>query len=256
MGQKFYSDKILGLSYSAGVVTLGSGSILTIGGQQYTLSANVNLTLPTLASVTLYMLYAVASNGVVSLVQSTNVNSVGPSGQNAWKLVGAYYSNGIATPAFGAFVSIEGVPTSGVFQFTPTIANHGTVSTVAFYAKRQGGDLFVDGTFASGTVVAGLGSFSLPGSLALDTTLIGINNNTGQNGSVWGHLSSQGGITGQFCVLSAPATSTTLLYMGPVWNSASTSPLTPANAAYSNAALGINYKVPISGWDSKPLRDL
>lgn len=105
MAQKFYNDKITSMTHSAGTLTLGAGSILTIGGQQYTLSSNVNVALPSLAASQLYMVYAIVTNGVVSIVSSTNFNSTGPTGALSYKLVGAYVSTVTAT--FGDMLAVD-----------------------------------------------------------------------------------------------------------------------------------------------------
>lgn len=119
MGQRLFEDRIGTLSESSGIITL-QPSVLTIGGQQYSTNA---LTAFTIADVLLklYYIYAVESSGVVSLIVSENVNSVGPAGQTVWKLVGAYYVGArgddlSGTLRFGSFVNIEGVPESEQFQ--------------------------------------------------------------------------------------------------------------------------------------------
>lgn len=103
MGQRFKEDQIGSLSHGGGTITL-TASRLTIGGQQYSVP-QLQLTLPTLTANTRYMLYVVVNAGVFSLIQSTNVNSVGPVGYSSWKLVGAYYSNYLL--AFASFADIN-----------------------------------------------------------------------------------------------------------------------------------------------------
>ena len=107
MAQRFLgSDTIGSLSQGSGTFTLAA-SRLTIGGQQYKTSA-LSVT-PTLAANTMYCLYVVLSSGVLTLVSSTNVNSVGPAGFSSWKLVGAYVTNYLS--AFTRFLPIEGIVT-------------------------------------------------------------------------------------------------------------------------------------------------
>lgn len=110
MGQILQTDKIGTLSQSTGTITLTASSsvpsYLTIGGQQYQITANLTRTIATDVTLTLqnlYMVYAVLSGGVVVLRVSTNLNSVGPAGFTSWKLVGAFYTDTAA--AFNAFVS-------------------------------------------------------------------------------------------------------------------------------------------------------
>lgn len=111
MGQKLRDDKIGTLSHSSGVITLGA-SYLTIGGQQY-ITGTLNRTITadvTLVANNLYMIYAVLSSGVPDLRVSANLNSVGPAGFSSWKLVGAFYANGLSSVSLGSFVNIKGVP--------------------------------------------------------------------------------------------------------------------------------------------------
>jgi len=137
MGQKLYTDKISQLTHSAGNILLASGAILTIGGQQYVTTSQLSVALPALTANTLYMVYAVVSGGVPALVISQNVNSVGPAGQSAWKLVGALYSDGNPSVGFGAFVNITGTPKTGL------IAGGATVVT-AHTSNPTKGTIIVD----------------------------------------------------------------------------------------------------------------
>lgn len=136
MAQKLRDDKIGTITQSSGIITMaasaGSPAWLTIGGQQYKVTSALNLTIPTLTANTLYMVYAVQTSGVVSLVQSTNVNSVGPAGFLSWKLVSAYYSDG--NLSFGSFVNITGIPkTLNRITYSGTIvdANNSNVQSGA-----------------------------------------------------------------------------------------------------------------------------
>lgn len=133
--QKLRSDRIGTLTESAGIITLASTaarpSFFTIGGQQYKVTSNLTYTEATHTAVTLYYIYAVLSSGVVTLVRSTNVNSVGPAGFSAWKLVGAYYSDGLGGLGFGSFVSITGIPqTLNRIKYIGDIVDSGTNGSV------------------------------------------------------------------------------------------------------------------------------
>jgi hypothetical protein len=94
--QKLQNDTIGALAQNSGSISLAP-SVLTIGGQQYITTATLFLTVGTLTANALYLIYAVASVGVVSLVSSLNVNSVGPATYTSWKLVGAFYTNASGT---------------------------------------------------------------------------------------------------------------------------------------------------------------
>lgn len=131
MGQSFpFLEKIAAISHSAGDINLASGSLITIGGQQYSpgaLTRTISLDV-TLTARNAYMVYAVVSGGVVSLRISTNINSVGPAGFTAWKLVGAFYTD--ASAAFDSFVSKTGASNSSI---TTILSGSGTYNT-ALYA--------------------------------------------------------------------------------------------------------------------------
>jgi len=139
-------DKITALNHSTGVINLAAGAILTIGGLQYTTDAVKSVTLSGLVGTQRYQIYAVISSGDVILVTSTNENSVGPAGYTSWKLVGSFYTGGLAVPAFGAFVNIRGVPkTDRRIQYLGEIVdqNNTDVRSVSpltniFYWERNG----------------------------------------------------------------------------------------------------------------------
>src|SRR5438067_1862472 len=117
MGQILRPDLIKPMvKDSSTQIRLPAGSWLTIGGQQYNPTSDLTLTLGTLVASTLYMVYAVVSGGVVSLTYSTNMNSVGPAGYLAWKLVGSFYASTV--PDFGSFCNIDGIPSSDPQAFT------------------------------------------------------------------------------------------------------------------------------------------
>lgn len=110
MAQKLFDDKIGNLTHAGGTITIAP-SIITVGGQQYRTTSPLSRPIVSdvvLAANSLYMVFAVLVSGVVELRISSNVNSVGPSGFAAWKLVGAFYSNGNSPIAFGSFVNIKG----------------------------------------------------------------------------------------------------------------------------------------------------
>jgi len=141
MGQRFLEDKITALSESSGTITLASGARLTIGGQQYVTAGALNVAADLSNANTRYQIYAVRNAGATELVVSSNENSVGPAGHNAWKLVGSYYSNGESTVAFGSFVNIEGSPTTkgGVeFELVPTIGTLSSSAVIEAEWRREG----------------------------------------------------------------------------------------------------------------------
>lgn len=94
MPQVLRQDKIGALSHNAGAIDLGA-SVLTIGGQQYSVSS-LSRTITddvTLAANERYQVFAVVFGGVAALRISTNENSVGPAGFDSWKLVGSFWTD-------------------------------------------------------------------------------------------------------------------------------------------------------------------
>jgi len=122
MGQILFTDKIGQLTYSNPNVnmlsSISSPSYITIGGQQYTVTANLSVSTGSLTANNLYFVYAVQTAGVVSLAVSTNVNSIGPAGFASWKLIGAFYSD--ASSIFNAFVSKSSITPSTFNVITST----------------------------------------------------------------------------------------------------------------------------------------
>jgi len=144
MGQRIKEDKFGTISHSSGTISLAA-SILTIGGQQYVTSALSRLisTDVTLVALTRYMVYAVISGGSPALRISTNVNSVGPAGFTGWKLVGAFYSDGMSPVAFGSFVNLEGKPGTNYMPYQPVWSSSGTQPTLG--ASSLTGRVRLDG---------------------------------------------------------------------------------------------------------------
>lgn len=123
-------DKIGALSQASTTVSLAA-STLTIGGQQYRTTTTITRTIAsdvTLAACSRYQVFAVQVGGAVELRISASENSVGPSGFTAWKLVGSFYANGLASVGFGSFVNIEGTPESEWFDVTVS-PSEGTFAT-------------------------------------------------------------------------------------------------------------------------------
>ena len=106
IGQQIKDERLGTISHSAGIISLAPSTV-NIGGIQVdtdALSRNIISDL-TMTANTLYMVYAVMLTGAPVMRISTNVNSVGPAGFTSWKLVGAFYSNGMSPIAFGSFVN-------------------------------------------------------------------------------------------------------------------------------------------------------
>lgn len=121
--------------------------------------------------------------------------------------------------------------------YTPTITGYGTVSSAKGTYRQVGDSLYVKLYFVAGTVTSTLASFSLPGGFTLSSntsTKLPISNTTSQSGIVCGSYVANTvdtNLTNAWMgpVLTAPATSTSLIYVG-ITSSAVGSSLIPAAA--------------------------
>jgi hypothetical protein len=143
MGQKLRDDKIGTLSGGSSITMAASSSspaYLTLGGQQYRVTSNVSIAVGSPSSNTLYFIYAYLSGGNVALDINSSVPSVYLTANSGRKLVGAFYSTGTASPGFGSFVNITGVPESNFFDYTPTSGWNTNVTHSG--SKKRVGDSF------------------------------------------------------------------------------------------------------------------
>ncbi len=246
MAQKLFEDKIGALSHNAGIISLAP-SKLTIGGQQYVTTSVLQLVLPALTANALYMLYATVSGGVVSLVQSTNFNSIGP-GTTSWKLVGAYMASDVAV--WGAFVNIEGTPrTQSALTYLPSSTGFGTLSGQACTFARDGKYLLGDLRWATGTVVGSVARIGLPVNLSADTAYLA--STTHILGPVLNNSSVQ--ITNAVIITSDSLTN--ILFND--FNSLSASGRLGNTSPFASGQIqSCQVRIPISGWDNKSLKDL
>ncbi len=252
MAQVLKADKIGTLSHSSGTISLAS-STLTIGGQQYTNSTSLNRLITsdvTMTANTLYMIYAVRNSGNTELRISTNFNSVGPTGFLSWKLVGAFYSNGVTgSIAFGSFITIDGTPTSNQWNFTPTGAWTSNI-TYSGFLERRGDRLVYIGFYSlTGAPNAVQQFWNMPTNLPLDISKVTPNFGcvgvgTAQDSGVASYM---GGIQ----LLSG------LMYLYVQTAAQSTGITNNAPVTWGNADSGtIEVEVPIVGWSNTPIKDL
>ncbi|OQW46488.1 MAG: hypothetical protein A4S09_16355 [Proteobacteria bacterium SG_bin7] len=261
MPQKLFEDKIGLLSHSAGSITLAA-SRLTIGGQQYVTTSLTRAiaTDLTMTANTLYMIYAVLNSGVVELRFSANVNSSGPAGFTAWKLVGAFYSN--ATPAFGAFVNIDGIPMSGEIAYSPSLQSSGggniTLNATGVispygYWQRIGNQLKMYAGFRNGT--GGTATGAAGGiMLGLPSGIVGTSNRA-SDGNFGTFVASGGGYKG------GPGADTHDWYF--VSNGTTLTPIRPLSGSVLAVAdlvaqysLNVDTTFGIAAWSNTPLKDL
>lgn len=265
MGQRLKEDKIGTLSHSSGTISVAA-SILTIGGQQYVTSALSRLisTDVTLIAATRYMVYAVISGGNPALRISTNVNSVGPAGFASWKLVGAFYSDGMSPVAFGSFVNIEGVPSTSYISYQPVWASSGTQPTLGngtltgkfkIWGDTQEVHFELNG---GSTTSAGTGGYTMSLPLATDAAKMAVANPTS---TILSLVNSQyGNQRVQILTYNNP-TSVLFFLMTDAGGAGNidfggqltaTSPTTFANGH----KLGARFQLPVAGITNIPLKDL
>jgi hypothetical protein len=273
MSQVLRKDLIKNLAHSAGNITVDAGSRLTIGGQQYTTSAQLSVALPSLTANGLYFIYATLNAGVPQLTISQNVNSVGPVGFASWKLIGALYANGMSPVAFGSFVNIEGSPQSEVIDgglisidATTTAPTKGATSLDRIQWRRNGDKLEAEYDYVqtgAGTTGSGEYIFGLPSSLvmasfvALYTSSIGGGDNINVNPSVigYGHVGNSAGDRGA-AYMVAYSTSAFRMLGSIVFTGYNA--IDSTFFALNSPTMGYKAKicVPIAGWNNKSLKDL
>ncbi len=241
IGQKIKEEKIGILSHNAGIISLAISTI-NIGGIQVdtdplsrTISSDVTMT-----ANTLYMVYVAMLTGAPVMRISANVNSTGPSGFASWKLVGAFYSNGVTgSIAFGSFVNIDGPQKTNNIPYLPSFVNLGTVTGVDIRWSRDASILRIEGRFTSGTVSAGSATISLPDSFIGSPT----------NAFICGDYGTQGTTTGSATVYN---NATNVLFFGMAnWGVAAT-----GSQVATGGFNSFNASIPITGWDNTQIRDL
>ena len=271
-------DKIGTLSESGGNILL-QASILTIGGRQYETTNQISVALPAMTANSRYQVYAVQTAGVVSLVISQNENSTGPVGYAGWKLVGSLFADGVGT--FGSFVTITGIPTSGIFNAGPTVVTastpptKGTVTRDNVWCKQVGDEMEIRMEYAQtagGSAGVGAYRYSLPNNEKIDLTRVtaGLIGTDGTDDE-WGESNHVG--TFSFTELVSADQSG----FGPVvvydedtiaacFLSISDTPGTVVGVHsatgtpnYANVSvlmqLNFSFKVPIQGWTNTPIED-
>lgn len=255
MGQFFYPEYVPQLvKTSSTQVKLPSGAILNIGANQYKTLSDIYLNL-TMSANTLYMVYAVVSGGSVMLVQSTNVNSVGPSGYSAWKLVGAFYSNTAATEIL-YLVNVEGRPETE-FASNPGIiipaAGFGTCSNQFYSMARLGDSMKLFGQFQMGTVAASASYLTLS-NFTLDPAKISVNdrNLIGHGKPLYGTLG------GDYRIIQIIARQSTLDRVWTSWQTTLNIWDTHNISTIFSTSQGFSFEMSanIQGWSNTPLRYL
>ena len=116
---------------------------------------------------------------------------------------------------------------------------------------RKGENLYVKGSFTSGTVAGSLATLTLPNNLTIDTTKTSITNTSGNPGPMVGNYEeSTATANTRGVMVTATGTSTSLVYFG-ISESNASSAITPGNGnavTSTGAVVTVDFVVPISGW--------
>jgi hypothetical protein len=179
MGQIFFQDnapemvRASATTATLAATNLGQPTRLTVGGQQYALSATLTLNTATTGfggldtgtlsnTNSIYYVYAVVQSGVIGLVASLTSPSTGPAGfTSAYKLVGALFSMDSGNQ-IGSMITIYGEATSEFQRFTPPISNVGSKGfTNNGLWRREGQFMRIRFDFDGDAVASGSASSTL-----------------------------------------------------------------------------------------------
>lgn len=224
------------LSHSAGVISAYINGVL------------FQVSVGTLTANTLYMIYYTSAG----LVISTNVNSVGPSGYSGWVLVGAFYSNGLSSVGFGAFIKdVNSPPQSETWDWLPTGAWTGNVTyTGKALRNKEFIELTVVMTCSAAPSPNVQQSFNNPTNITMDTTKA-----NGSNFYAAGVGTCQdSGVNSRGCIMQSLGG---IIY--PYWINSITIDGVVLTLPFTWGAgdvITANYKFPVTGWTATPLKDL
>lgn len=144
--------------------------------------------------------------------------------------------------------TVSGPVVTDWVAYTPTFTSIGTVTGINFMWRRVGGDMEIKGNAIAGTAAATLWSMTLPSGVSLDTTRLTASNTTAAAGQLVGGMQYSGAASGVYNIVTASATSTTLLYNANV--NSGTTQLIPqtANTGANANPFSMWVRIPISGW--------
>jgi hypothetical protein len=186
-------------------------------------------------------------------LQTTSSQTIGGVAGGSYKLV----TNGetLVVESDGANWRIAGRKTRTLStSFTPTLTGFGTVSSESGKWRREGNRMrgFVE--FVCGTVGTSTGSLTIPGSQTLDTNELLITGNTTANpgDTVGRYDTSVAAVSQSGTMITAPGTSTSLIYISNVLNVAASHVIPTQNVSSSGAGTGstvhIVFDIPITDW--------
>ena len=147
----------------------------------------------------------------------------------------------------GGWIVFHSYTDTEATAYTPTIsAGFGTATGVAGTWWRRGDRMKILVSFTSGTVAASLGTCTLPSGATIDANKLTITGNTSaQPGNVVGMWTPNVASPQRNAALTAPGTSTTLIYMG-----SNATPLTPSNGTTtaSTTVHSLEAEFPVTDW--------
>lgn len=144
-----------------------------------------------------------------------------------------------------------GSPITDWVSYTPTYTGFGTPTNASAKYRREGDSLHVQAYLTTGTNTAVIASMTLPSGLSIDSSKVTVNNTTSASGHKWGWYVQTGAGTGYGNIVSATATSTSLVYFA--YNPSNANTLIPsiANSAVSSTTnTSLDFIIPILGWSS------
>jgi len=220
-------------NYPGGNVTAVSStySILTSDGFLVLSGASFTITLPTAVGVKCQE-YTLKHTGTSIAQQytiaTTSSQTIGGIAGGSYVLMTAQESLTVFSDGSNWQIKQHFTET-GPNAYTPTITGVGTATTISFFWERHGALMRIYGAFTSGTVAAALVSLTLPSTAAINSTNLAITaNTTSASGAMVGvaKLAAIQSAATQASVVTAPGTSTTLVYVGA---GSTTSQFIPAN---------------------------
>lgn len=254
------TDKIGALTEAGGTISLGP-SVLTIGGRQYRTST-LNVAATSAGLNNLQFIYVVLNSGVPELAISTNVNSIGPVGFLVWKLVGAYYSDGLGN-SFGGFVNIEGSPKSEWIKFnmvptSSTPPTKGSIDLDEAFWKLTGESIKIKWDYRQLTAgSAGSGTYQLPFPSGFIAGAKQVGSNSQNRGNIGNcSLGTASNNYDGYVHVNSSLSELQLIIDNSTTNN---TPWAASTFPFSDTALGISFTtkdIPIAGLTNLPLKDL